>query len=210
MLIGYVRVSKADGSQVLDLQKDALITAGVHADRIYEDLGSGRLDNRPGLNNCLKALQPTNTLVVWKLDRLGRSLKHLVNVAEELKTRGVGFKVLTGQGAQIDTTSSHGKLVFGMFASLAEFERELIIERTKAGLEAARARGRLGGRPRKMDIHTLNMAMSAMSDQKAVAKQVAKRLNITTTTLYMYVNGDGSPKEPGQKLIDQFNSNMQA
>jgi DNA invertase Pin-like site-specific DNA recombinase len=203
MLIGYVRVSKADGSQILDLQKDALISAGVHVDRIYEDFASGRFDDRPGLNNCLKALQPNNTLVIWKLDRLGRNLKHLVNIAEELKNRSIGLKVITGQGAQIDTTSSHGKLVFGMFAALAEFERELIIERTQAGLKAARARGRMGGRPRKMDIHTLNMAMSAMSDQKAVAKQVAKRLGITTTTLYMYVNGDGSAKEAGQKLINE-------
>lgn len=208
MLIGYMRVSKADGSQVLDLQKDALLTAGVHPDRIYEDLASGRFDDRPGLNSCLKALQPNNTLIVWKLDRLGRNLRHLVNVVEDLKQRGIDFKVLTGQGAQIDTTTSHGRLVFGMFASLAEFERELIIERTKAGLEAARARGRLGGRPRKMDIHTLNIAMAAMSDKKSIAKQVAKRLNITTATLYMYVNGDGSPKEPGQKLIDKSVMNI--
>jgi len=208
MLIGYMRVSKADGTQVLDLQKDALLAAGVHPDRIYEDLVSGRFDDRPGLNSCLKALQPSNTLIVWKLDRLGRNLKHLVNVVEDLKQRGIDFKVLTGQGAQIDTTTSHGRLVFGMFASLSEFERELIIERTKAGLEAARARGRLGGRPRKMDIHTLNIAMAAMSDKKSIAKQVAKRLNITTATLYMYVNGDGSPKEPGQKLIDKSATNI--
>lgn len=204
MLIGYMRVSKADGSQILDLQKDALIAAGVHPDRIYEDLASGRFDDRPGLISCLKALQPSNTLVVWKLDRLGRNLKHLVNVVDDLKQRSINFKVLTGQGAHIDTTTSHGKLVFGMFAALAEFERELIAERTKAGLEAARARGRLGGRPRKMDIHTLKMAMAAMSDKKAIATQVAKRLNITTTTLYMYINGDGSVKEPGQKLLDSL------
>ena len=203
MLIGYMRVSKADGSQILDLQKDALIAAGVHPDRIYHDLASGRFDDRPGLNNCLKALQPNNTLMVWKLDRLGRNLKHLVNVIDDLKQRSINFKVLTGQGAQIDTTTSHGKLVFGMFAALAEFERELITERTKAGLAAARARGRLGGRPRKMDIHTLKMAMAAMSDKESIAKQVANRLNITTTTLYMYVNGDGSVKEAGKKLLDK-------
>ena len=147
MLIGYMRVSKADGSQLLDLQKDALLAAGIKEDRIYHDLASGRFDDRPGLLSCIKALQPGNTLVVWKLDRLGRSLKHLVNTVEDLKERGVGFRVLTGQGAQIDTTTPQGKLVFGMFAALAEFERELIIERTKAGLAAARARGRLGGRP---------------------------------------------------------------
>lgn len=202
MLIGYVRVSKADGSQVLDLQRDALIASGIPEDRIYEDSASGRFDDRPGLNACLKALQPGNTLVVWKLDRLGRSLKHLVNTVEDLKKRDVGFKVLTGQGAQIDTSTPHGKLVFGMFAALAEFERELIVERTKAGLEAARARGRLGGRPRKMDVTMLNMAMLAMKDKKSVAKDVAKKLGITTTTLYAYVNSDGSPKELGTKLIE--------
>ncbi|WP_375319122.1 recombinase family protein [Candidatus Tisiphia endosymbiont of Oplodontha viridula] len=200
MLIGYMRVSKADGSQILDLQRDALIQAGVLSERIYEDLASGRFDDRPGLTACLKALQPGNTLVVWKLDRLGRSLKHLVNISEELKIKEIGFKVLTGQGAQIDTTTPHGKLVFGMFASLAEFERELIIERTKAGLASARARGRLGGRPRKMDVTTLKIAMSAMQDSKSVAMEVAKRLGITTTTLYAYVNSDGSLKELGTKL----------
>lgn len=151
-------------------------------------------DDRPGLNACLKALQRGNTRVVWKWDRLGRSLKHLVNVIDELKQKNIGFRVLRGPGAQIDATAPHGKLVFGMFAALAEFERELIIERTKAGLAAARARGRNGGRPRKMDIHTLKMAMSAMSDKKAVAQDVAKRLGLTTTTLYMYVNGDGTVK----------------
>ena len=146
MLIGYMRVSKADGSQVLELQKDALIKAGISSERIYEDLASGRFDERPGLNSCLKALQPGNTLVVWKLDRLGRNLRHLVNTIDELKKKNVGFKVLTGQGAQIDSTTSEGKFMFGMFASLAEFERDIIVERTKAGLNAARARGRLGGR----------------------------------------------------------------
>lgn len=201
MLLGYMRVSKADGSQVLDLQQDALLEAGVAPERIYKDLASGRFDERPGLLQCLKALQPGNTLVVWKLDRLGRSLRHLVNVIEDLKQKGIGFKVLTGQGAQIDTSTPHGKLVFGMFAALAEFERELIIERTRAGLAAARARGRKGGRPRKMDVATLKMAMAAMSDKNSVAQDIAKRLGITTTTLYMYVNGDGTVKEPGQKLL---------
>jgi len=203
MLIGYMRVSKADGSQVLDLQRDALIKAGISPERIYEDLASGRFDERPGLNNCLKALQPGNTLVVWKLDRLGRSLKHLVNTIDELKEKNVGFKVLTGLGTQIDSTTPEGKLMFGMFASLAEFERDIIVERTKAGLAAARARGRLGGRPRKMDVTTLKMAMSAMEDNKSVAMEVAKRLSITTTTLYTYINGDGTLKELGVRLLEK-------
>jgi DNA invertase Pin-like site-specific DNA recombinase len=203
-----MRVSKADGSQALDLQKDALMKAGVSSHRIYEDLASGRFDDRLGLTSCLKALQPGNTLVVWKLDRLGRNLRHLVSTVDDLKTRNIGFKVLAGQGAEIDTTTSQGKMVFGIFASLAEFERELIIERTKAGLASARARGRLGGRPRKMDVTTLRMAMNAMEDNKSVAMEVARRLGITTTTLYAYINGDGSLKEAGTKLLNQINKNI--
>ena len=200
--IGYIRVSKSDGSQSLDLQLDALINAGVDSKRIYKDVASGRKDHRPGLENCLKALQPGNNLVIWKLDRLGRDLKHLVNMVDELNNQNIGLKVLAGNGAQIDTSTANGKLIFGIFAALAEFERSLIIERTKAGLEAARARGKKGGRPRKMDITTIKMAMLAMSDKNAVAKEVAKKLGITTTTLYMYINGDGSAKEVALKILN--------
>jgi len=202
MLIGYARVSKADGSQVLDLQRDALAAAGVAPERIYEDLASGRRDERPGLNACLRALQPGNTLVLWKLDRLGRDLKHLVNTVDALRARNVGLKVLAGAGAQIDTTTANGRLFFGIFAALAEFERELIVERTRAGLAAARARGRGGGRPRKMDRATLMMAMAAMADPKANATEVARRLGVTKTTLYAYLNGDGSVKAAGKAVLD--------
>ena len=202
MLIGYARVSKADGSQLLDLQRDALLDAGVDEERLYEDRASGRLDHRPGLDACLKALQPGNTFVVWKLDRLGRDLKHLVTTVDELRDRGVGLRVLAGAGAEIDTSTANGRLVFGIFAALAEFERELIVERTRAGLAAARARGRLGGRPRKMDVAMLRMAMRAMAERDTNAQDLAQRLGITTTTLYMYVNGDGTVKAPGQKLLD--------
>lgn len=199
MLVGYVRVSKNDGSQTLAPQRDAMMVAGVESNRIYEDLASGRKDDRPGLNACLKALQPGNTLVVWKLDRLGRDLKHLVTTVDDLRSRNVGLKVLAGAGAQIDTTTSNGRLFFGIFAALAEFERELIAERTHAGLVAARARGRKGGRDRS----ALKMAMTALADPKANAGDVAKRLGITTTTLYAYVNGDGSMKAAGQAVFNQ-------
>lgn len=202
MLIGYIRVSKSDGTQTLAPQRDAMIAAGVEPGRIYQDLASGRRDDRPGLAACLKALQPGNTLVLWKLDRLGRDLRHLVNTVEDLRTRGVGLKVLAGAGAQIDTTTANGRLAFGIFGAFAEFERELIAERTHAGLAAARARGRLGGRPRKMNRATLLMAMAAMHDPAAVAAEVAKRLGITTTTLYAYVNGDGTAKALGQAVLD--------
>ncbi len=124
MLVGYMRVSKADGSQVTDLQRDALLAAGIDAQHLYEDATTGKRDDRPGLGSCLKALRKGDTLIVWKLDRLGRDLRHLVNTVHELTTRGVGFKVLAGHGASIDTTTANGKLVFGIFAALAEFERE--------------------------------------------------------------------------------------
>ncbi len=146
MLIGYARVSKADGSQSLDLQHDTLRAAGVERDNIYDDLASGGRDDRPGLTACLKSLRDGDVLVVWKLDRLGRSLAHLVNTVKELSDRKIGLRVLTGKGAQIDTTTASGRMVFGIFATLAEFERDLIRERTMAGLASARARGRKGGR----------------------------------------------------------------
>ena len=157
MLIGYMRVSKADGSQATDLQRDALVAAGVDPVHFYEDQASGKREDRPGLVSCLKALRPGDTLVVWKLDRLGRDLRHLINTVHDLTGRGVGLKVLTGHGAAIDTTTAAGKLVFGIFAALAEFERELIAERTVAGLASARARGRKGGRPFKMTAAKLRL-----------------------------------------------------
>ncbi len=202
MLIGYVRVSKNDGSQLMDLQKDALIEAGVDTGRIYEDELTGRHDDRPGLKSCMRALREGDILVVWKLDRLGRNLKELVNIVDSLNKQNIGFKVLTSQGANIDTTTPNGRLIFGIFASLSEFEADLIRERTMAGLKAARARGRLGGRPKKMTLEALKMAMKAMSDPNISPQQVMKTLNISKPTLYRYVNGDGSVKEPGQRILD--------
>lgn len=201
MFVGYARVSKSDGSQVLDLQIDALIDVGVDRQRIYHDYASSRKDSRPGLDSCIKALQPGNTLIVWKLDRLGRDMKDLVTLIDDLYKKNINFKVITGSGAEIDTTTANGRLVFGIFAALAEYERELIRERTLAGLSAARARGRKGGRPAKMDKNTLKMAMAAMSDKTSIASEVAKKLGMTTTTLYKYINGDGSLKEMGEQLI---------
>ena len=203
MLIGYMRVSKSDGSQVVDLQRDALVAAGVLPGHLYEDLASGRRDDRPGLAACLKALRDGDTLVVWKLDRLGRDLRHLVNTVHDLTTRGIGFKVLTGQGAQIDTTTAQGKLVFGIFAALAEFERELISERTKAGLSAARARGRHGGAPFKMTPAKLRLAMAAMATRDTEVAELCKELGITRQTLYRHVGPKGELRQDGQKLLDR-------
>ena len=201
MLIGYMRVSKSDGSQNVDLQRDALTAAGVNPARIYEDHASGRLDARPGLTAMLKALREGNTLVVWKLDRLGRDLRHLVNTVHDLTQRGIGFKVLTGHGASIDTTTPAGKLVFGIFAALAEFERELISERTKAGLASARARGRKGGAPFKMTAAKIRLAMAAMGQPGTKVSELCRELGVTRQTLYRHVGPDGSLREDGRKLL---------
>jgi len=201
MLVGYMRVSKSDGSQVFDLQKDALLADGVDVKNIYEDMASGKRDERPGLLACLKALRSGDTLVVWKLDRLGRNLRHLVNVVHELADQGVGFRVLTGHGATIDTTTASGKLIFGIFAALAEFERDLISERTKAGLASARARGHKGGAPFKMTAAKLRLAMAAMGQRETKVGEFCKQLGVTRQTLYRHVGPDGTLREDGKKLL---------
>ena len=203
MLIGYMRVSKADGSQVLDLQRDALLAAGVNAAHIYEDLASGCRDARHGLTACLKALREGDKLLVWKLDRLGRNLHHLVNTVHDLTVRGVGFQVLTGHGASINTSTPEGNLVFGIFAALAEFERELISERTKAGLASARARGRMGGGQYKMTPAKLRLAMAAMGQRQTVVSELCKELGVTRQTLYRHLGPDGSLRQDGQKLLER-------
>nr|WP_163502153.1 recombinase family protein [Halomonas socia] len=203
MLIGYMRVSKADGSQATHLQRDALIEAGIDPLHIYEDQASGKREDRPGLANCLKALRPEDTLVVWKLDRLGRDLRHLINTVHELTGRGVGLKVLTGHGAAIDTTTAAGKLVFGVFAALSEFERELISERTQAGLASARARGRKGGRPYKMTAAKLRLAMAAMGKPETKVSDLCQELGITRQTLYRHISPQGELRPDGMKLLSR-------
>ena len=150
---------------------------------------------------ALKALREEDTLVVWKLDRLGRDLRHLVNTVHNLEKREIGFKVLSGHGASIDTTTPAGKLVFGIFAALAEFERELISERTKAGLAAARARGRSGGAPYKMTAAKLRLVMAAMGQKETKVGELCKELGITRQTLYRHVAPDGSIRRDGEKLL---------
>lgn len=196
-----MRVSKSDGTQTTDLQRDALISAGVDPARIYEDHASGKKEDRPGLAHCLKALREGDTLVIWKLDRLGRDLRHLVNTVHDLTARGIGLKVLAGQGAAIDTTTPAGKLVFGIFAALAEFERELIAERTRAGLASARARGRKGGRPFKMTSAKIRLAMAAMGQPETKVGDLCKELQITRQTLYRHVSPKGELRPDGAKLL---------
>ena len=204
MLIGYTRVSKADGSQTTDLQSDALLAAGVRHEHIYQDHASGKKDDRPGLQNCLKALREGDTLIVWKLDRLGRDLRHLINTVHDLTARNIGLKVLTGHGAAIDTSTPAGKLVFGIFAALAEFEREMIKERTIASLASARARGRKGGRPYKMTAAKLRLAMAAMGNVETKIGKLCEELGITKQTLYRHISPHGELRDDGKKLLSSF------
>jgi DNA invertase Pin-like site-specific DNA recombinase len=154
-----------------------------------------------GVAACLQALREGDTLVVWKLDRLGRSLRHLVNVVHDLTSRGIGLKVLTRHGAAIDTTTPAGKLVFGIFASLAEFERDLISERTRAGLASARARGRKGGRLPKMTPAKLRLAMAAMGKPETNVGSLCVELGITRSTLYRHVSPTGDLRSEGSKSL---------
>jgi DNA invertase Pin-like site-specific DNA recombinase len=196
VLVGYMRVSMAEQSPAL--QRDALLAAGVEPGRIYEDTCSGAVAERPGLARALDVLRAGDALVVWKLDRIGRSLAHVVELVGALQARGVGLKVLTGG---IDTTSATGRLVFGIFATLSEFERDLIHERTMAGLAAARARGRVGGRPRLMTRAKLRTAMAMMADPGNAASEVAGQLGVSTSTLYAYLDGKGQPKPRALRLL---------
>jgi len=201
MLIGYARVSKADGSQVLDLQIDALKNAGVKEENIYFDKISGTKEQRDGLDNCLKALREDDILVVYKLDRLGRSLKHLILTIEDLTKRKIGFKVLSGQGVNIDTTTPSGKMIFSIFAALAEFERELIVERTKAGLESARARGKVGGRKFTLSKSQVRLAQISMKNKDTSVTELCKELGISRATLYKYVSPDGELRDYSIKVL---------
>src|SRR5574339_845871 len=180
MLVGYARVSTAD--QTLGLQKDALTSAGC--ERVFTDTASGSRADRPGLDEALEFLRPGDTLVVWRLDRLGRSLRHLIDTLTVLQARDIGFRSLQ---EQIDTTTSGGKLVFHVFGALAEFERGLIRERTQAGLLAARARGRLGGRPRALDLRRMQIAQALYRDKTNAIVDICRTLRISRATLYRYI-----------------------
>lgn len=184
MKVGYARISTAD--QNLDLQRDALAKAGC--ERIFEDQASGSRADRPGLAEAIEFARKGDVLVVWRLDRLGRSLPHLLDVVGGLAERGVGFRSLT---ESIDTTTSGGKLVFHVFGAIAEFERSLIRERTHAGLKAARARGRVGGRPRAMTAEKVAAARRLLRDGTPV-RDVAQVVGVSLPTLYRWLPASGA------------------
>lgn len=185
MLIGYARVSTQD--QTPELQLDALQQAGC--EKIFTEKASGAQRDRPQLNAALDYLRAGDTLVVWKLDRLARSLKQLIETIELLEEQEIGFRSLT---EAIDTTTSGGRLIFHIFGALAEFERSIIRERTKAGLAAARARGRMGGRPPALSPDGLKAAKAMLRDKGITVEEVARQLHVTPSTLYRHLPGGRS------------------
>lgn len=197
MLIGYARVSTQD--QTLNLQKDALEKIGCS--KIFTDTASGATTERKGLEEAFAYVREGDMLVVWRLDRLGRSLKHLIETITMLNNRKIGFMSIT---ENIDTTTSGGKLVFHIFGALAEFERDIIRERTQAGLTAARARGRLGGRPKAQTLDTPKkraLAQSLYDDKNNTIDEICKTLNISRATLYRYIDVGKKTVERERKEI---------
>ena len=180
MLIGYARVSNIE--QDLALQMDALKSSGCN--NIFDDTASGASIQRPGLTEALSYVRKGDTLVVWRLDRLGRSLKHLIETVALLEDRGIGFRSLQ---ESIDTTTSGGRLIFQIFGALAEFERNLIRERTQAGLKAARVRGRKGGRPKALDAKKTELAYQLYDEKKHTIKEICQMLGISKPSLYAYL-----------------------
>jgi DNA invertase Pin-like site-specific DNA recombinase len=182
--VGYARVSTDD--QNLALQRDALTAAGCHP--IYEDIRSGAKAERPGLKMVMEVAREGDLLVVWRLDRLGRSLSDLIMLSKTLEQRGIGLKSLK---EQIDTSSSGGRLVFHMFGALAEFERDVIRERTQAGLAAARIRGRKGGRPKLLSPERRKLAVQLYNEQKHTVAEICQLMGISKPALYSYLDEAG-------------------
>lgn len=188
MKIGYARISTAD--QNLDLQADALKVAGC--EKIFQDVASGAKDERKGLADAVEFARAGDVLTVWKLDRLGRSLKHLIETVNQLHEKGVGFASVQ---ENIDTTTSGGKLVFHVFGALAEFERELIRERTQAGLKAARARGRKGGRKEKLTPKQVEAGRAMVNDVNISISTICETFKISKPTLYRYIPALGKQRK---------------
>lgn len=201
MLIGYTRVSKADGSQTLEDQLQALTEAGVEQEHIYSDQACAKGDQRPALEGCLKVMRKGDVLLVWKLDRLGRDLTHLVNLVNKLHKRGIGLAVLTGLGAEIDTNSPSGNLIFAIFAALAEFDREQISERKMAGLTAIRSRGERSRNRYSMTPAKLRLAIEAMTRKDTIVSDLSDELGVTSQTLYRYVGRSGELRGAGEVLL---------
>lgn len=194
--VGYMRVSTADGSQKLDMQETALIEAGVSPNKIYSDMASGASDDREGLKYLLKSLNPGDTVVVWKLDRLGRNVKYLVNVIDELIKKNVSLEILTGACHGVNMTTPEGRMFFHMAATFAQFERDLIRERIVAGIAEAKRRGRKSGRKFKFSNADIDTAYHLIK-AGVPKKEIARRFNVTVQTIFNYFTPEGEIKQRG-------------
>lgn len=203
MLVGYARVSKGNGVQNLDLQLDALKSFGVDEKYIYTEEASGNVDNRAQLCTCVKSLREGDTLVVWSLDRLGRGAQYLLNLIDELHKKKVHLKILNGLGAMIDTAGPMGQFIFQLAATMAELERNMIVERVNAGLESARARGRIGGRKFKLTPTKLHLIQGALKNRETDIIDVCKEFGIAKTTLYRHLSPTGEFRTLGSKLLNK-------
>ena len=201
MQIGYALVLDADPKAVQAQQRRMLAAAGVDAEHLYEDSTSSRQGERPGLQACLSALQAGDTLVIWHLDRLVTSRAQLIDVLQELWRRNIGLKVLAGKGDILDSAHINLKVVIDLIEAISELESAIIGERTAEALAVARARGQSLGAQRKMTVAMLRKARAALADSNASATQIAENLGITRATLYNYLNGDGSLKPAGERLL---------
>jgi DNA invertase Pin-like site-specific DNA recombinase len=201
MKIGYARVSKSNGEQSLDLQLDALKKDGVKAKDIYCDKQSGATRDRPQFESCLKALREDDTLVLYSLDRMGRSQLDLLKILNELQDHQVALKILSGLGAGIDTNTAMGKMMYQLVAMFSEHERMTIIERTNAGLAAARARGRVGGRKPALSKSGVRRAQAAMKSRDTSVSELALELGVSSKTLYEYVSPSGEIRTLGKKVL---------
>ena len=196
MLIGYMRVNKKDGSEVTDPQRAGLLAAGIHPADLFKDISSGTRDYRPSLSKCLKALHCGDTLIVWNLDQLGRDVGHLVKTVHDLALRGIGFKVLTGPGAGIDTTAPNSQVIVNIFTALAKFEKDCT--RTAA----ARTRNRPGGRPHKMTVAKLQLAIVAMRKRETKIAALCREIGVSRETLYRHVAPNGVLRPDGMRLLN--------
>lgn len=208
MLIGYMRVSKSDGSQNLNPQKDALLHAGVKERNIFQDYGSGKHANLPGLKACLEVLRSGDTLMVWQLDRLNRNMYELVRMIKDLEERGIFLKTLMGGLTNVDTTTPLGNLLVGVLATISHFERSLIAERVKCGLKEARSRGRVGGNryiitPEKL---ILIKAQAENNGQMKTMNQICYEQGLKQSAVCAYITRKGILKEKGKKFLKEMSS----
>lgn len=202
MLIGYARVSKDDGSQVLDMQLDGLRSFGVQDQHVYTDLQSGADEQRLGIKECMKALREGDTLVVYSIDRLARGMNQAIRIADELRDKNIDLKILFGAGSSIDLSTPQGRFNYNIMAAFADLWREILRQNTREGCKAAKARGRVGGRRRIINKVQLRAIIEEAKQPGSDLKEIAKQVGVTRSAISHYIYADGSLKKRGEDLLN--------